>query len=145
MNSKIPSLKITIISFLLFFINAFLLMYFGHFLKEYSDVPKIDFQINGYTIDTVKELFSDYGKSGRNLYFWMTIIDIPFPFLVAFFGYSYFGYTWKKWNFKIVYKFIVEQTLSKFAIHNLLKITNLQSFIRTFQFTKYNKNKLRKT
>ena len=107
MNSKIPSLKITIISFLLFFINAFLLMYFGHFLKEYSDVPKIDFQINGYTIDTVKELFLDYGKSGRNLYFWMTIIDIPFPFLVAFFGYSYFGYTWKKWNFKIIYKLII--------------------------------------
>jgi len=107
MNSKIPSLKITIISFILFFINAFLLMYYGHFLKDYSTMPKIDFQLSGYTIDTVKKLFSDYGKSGRNLYYWLTILDSPFPFFVALFGYSYFGYTWKKWNIKAVYTLLI--------------------------------------
>ena len=122
MNSNIPSLKITIISFLLFSINAFLLMYYGHFLKEYSSIQKIDFQLNGYTINTIKALFSEYGISGRKLYFWLTVIDTPFPFLVALFGYSYFGYTWKKWNFKTIYKLLVLASLSFCLFDNIENI-----------------------
>lgn len=69
MNSKIPSLTITIVAFLLFSINGFLLTYYGLSLKEYSAVPKIDFQLGGYTIETIRSLFLEYGQAGRDLYF----------------------------------------------------------------------------
>lgn len=122
MNSKIPSLNTTIVAFLLFSINGFLLTYYGLSLKEYSAVPKIDFQLGGYTIETIRSLFLDYGQVGRDLYFWLTIIDSPFPFVVAFFGYAYFGYTWKKWNVKPVYTFLLMAGFS-FCVFDLIENT----------------------
>jgi hypothetical protein len=47
-----------------------------------SGQPKLDLRF-GYDLETVMSLFSAYGESGRQLYFWNLVIDMPFPILVA--------------------------------------------------------------
>lgn len=92
--------KKAIIAFIPFLINAIALSVFGKDLKQFSKIPKLDFQIKGYNINSVVNLFAEYGSNGREKYYLLTLLDIPFPFFVALFGLSYFGFTWKKWNYK---------------------------------------------
>ncbi len=70
---------------MLFATNAIALTYYGKMLEKYSETSKLDFQIGGYNDTIVKTLFAEYGSQGRQTYFWLTLLDIPFPFLVAFF------------------------------------------------------------
>lgn len=98
-----PGWKITLFSFLLFFLNAFALVYYGKGLEHYSTKPKLDFQVGGYDLAFVRTLFQEYGQNGLKYYYFLTLIDIPFPFVVLFFGLMYAAYTWKKWGVTILW------------------------------------------
>ena len=105
MKPYIPSKKRCFLSFLLFVATAIALTVWGKDLARYSCLSKLDFQIRGYDIGFVTRLFTDYGLAGRNAYFWLTMFDMLFPFCVAFFGYCYFSYTWRKWHYTFVWFF----------------------------------------
>ena len=112
MKNYIPTKKLTILSFIFFAINATALTVFGKTLARYSNLSKLDFQFKGYNIAFVTKLFTDYGVEGRNTYFWLNILDIVFPFFVALLGFCYFGYSWKKWNYKIVWFVLIIASFS---------------------------------
>ena len=83
--------------FILFVINAIALTYFGGYLKEYTPLPKLDFMICGYTKTTIISLISAYGDRGSNIYYWLTILDMPFPFLLFGFTVGYAVPRLKTW------------------------------------------------
>ena len=83
--------------FILFAINAIALTYFGGYLKEYTPLPKLDFMISGYTKTNIMSLISAYGDSGINVYYWLTILDMPFPFLLFGFTVGYVVPQLQKW------------------------------------------------
>jgi len=83
--------------FILFAINAIALTYFGGYLKEYTPLPKLDFMISGYTKTNIMALISAYGDSGINVYYWLTILDMPFPFLLFGFTVGYVIPRLQKW------------------------------------------------
>jgi|GEM_PF-5130032 len=112
MKNYIPTKKLTILSFVLFVINSLALMILGKSLAKFSGSQKLDFQISGYDQSFITRLFTDYGPEGRGTYFWLTVVDTPFPFLLAFFGVCYFGYTWKKWNYNMIWLVLVVASLS---------------------------------
>jgi hypothetical protein len=78
--------KKTLLFFGLFILNGALLTCFGSHLKVYTDMPKLDFLIHGYTKETITALWQAYGPEGKADYFWLTILDMPFPFLLFLFA-----------------------------------------------------------
>ena len=86
--------------FVLFILNAVALTYFGAGLKAYTDLPKLDFMIGGYTQETILQLIAAYGNEGLNLYYWLTVLDMPFPFLVFGFTLGYVVSKLKTWNYR---------------------------------------------
>lgn len=106
------SKKNVIISFVLFLFNAILLEIAGKLLATYSDLPKLDFRLGGYNTSDVSYYLTTLGDPGRSVYFTINLIDIPFPFLLSLFSFYYFSYTWKKWNIKTIYIFLITSALS---------------------------------
>lgn len=107
------------ILFVLFLLNALILSYLGSGLKIYTDLPKLDFMLHGYSITDVQNLFDAYGEEGLHTYFWLTIIDIPFPFILFMFVYGYSATTLKKWNLWL-YSFVMA-AVSSFLLFDIIE------------------------
>lgn len=117
--SAIVKPKVILVFFFLFLVNAVTLVIGGKKLSLYSKLPKLDFLFNGYDATLINNLFLEYGVEGRNIYFWLNIIDIPFPVFVVLFCYGYFAYTWKKWNFKWVFHALITLALFFFIFDSI--------------------------
>jgi len=86
--------------FSLFLINAIALTYFGNDLKQYTDLPKLDFMLGGYTRQTIVALIAAYGAKGLKTYYLLTMLDMPFPFLVFGFAVGYAVSHLRIWHYK---------------------------------------------
>lgn len=123
--------KSAIISFGLFLLNAVALEIGGKGLSKFSNSPKLDFRLGGYNAENVLLYFNQLGDAGREYYFWINVLDTPFPFLLALFGCCYFSITWKKWGVKpIFYLLIIASFLFMIfdTVENILVFQLLDSF-----------------
>ncbi len=126
-----PSKSMTVVSFILFLINAVALVIFGKKLSPYSALPKLDFHLAGYDAALVQQLFTEYGEAGRGVYFWLTVLDTPFPFVVAFFGICYFSYTWRAWSYPMVWRVLIAASYG-FCVFDVVENALIYRFLATF-------------
>ncbi|WP_166967578.1 hypothetical protein [Yeosuana marina] len=94
-------------------------------------MPKLDFRLSGYNITEVTQYFNLLGNSGRETYLWLNVLDTPFPFVLAFFGFCYFSFTWKKWNIKTVYFLLITASFS-FMIFDTVENISIYSMLNSF-------------
>ena len=114
--------------FILFILNGIALSYFSAELKVYTDLPKLDFMLGGYTQETIIELIGAYGDEGLELYYWLTILDMPFPFLVFGFALGYGVYKLKKWEYPWL------ETLIKISAYAFLVFDLVENFTVFFLY-----------
>lgn len=131
MKQIVITKKLTILSFTIFLLNAIALEMGGKILLGYSALPKLDFRISGYNIADLNQYFNILGDSGRETYFWLNVLDTPFPFLLAFFGFCYFSFTWKKWNIKPLYFLLITASFS-FMIFDSVENISIYSMLYSF-------------